>query len=336
MNLKEEELMTLREEVKHLTTLAESSKVSLAAVEKELEMIKLEKMHNEQRMNLERKRLEESENKCILAEKEAKRQSELSEKARESAASAEREKLEVERVAVERLGAIERLKSHIEDLARDKGALSAEVDKLRSSEQEAILKAASTEQRLEEREREMEELLQSAHEQRTNTVQVLESLLATERQARAEASARAEALSLQLQSTQGKLDVLQQELTTARLNETALETKMKAILAEQAGGTSRNKRPRVDELAQDMDLDVDNTPQRRRSTFMNSGNGASHPSAEENTPADSRESQDYLRFTVLKLKQELTAAGFAEELLQLRNPSKKDILNLYEKLVLKK
>ena len=335
MNLQEEELITLREELTHLKTLADSSKVSLAAVEKELEMIKLEKMHNEERMNLELRRLEESENKCILAEREAKRQAEISEKARETAALAEREKLEVERVAVERLGIIERLKSHIEDLARDKGALSSEVDKLRSSEQEAILKAASTEQRLEEREREMEDLLQSAHEQRANTVQVLESLLATERQARAEASARAEALSLQMQSTQGKLDALQQELTTVRLNETALETKMKAMLAEQAGGSSRNKRARVDESSQDMDLDID-TPQRRKSTFMNSGNGAAHPNTEENSTADLRESQDYLRFTVLKLKQELTAAGFAEELLQLRNPSKKDIVNLYEKLVLKK
>ena len=232
MNLQEEELITLREELTHLKTLADSSKVSLAAVEKELEMIKLKKMHNEERMNLELRRLEESENKCILAEREAKRQAEISEKARETAALAEREKLEVERVAVERLGIIERLKSHIEDLARDKGALSSEVDKLRSSEQEAILKAASTEQRLEEREREMEDLLQSAHEQRANTVQVLESLLATERQARAEASARAEALSLQMQSTQGKLDALQQELTTVRLNETALETKMKAMLVK--------------------------------------------------------------------------------------------------------
>ena len=46
--------------------------------------------------------------------------------------------------------------------------------------------------------------------------------------------------------------------------------------------------------------------------------------------------QEHLKYTIAKLKQELTAPGYVQELLQLRNPSKKDILDLYEKLILKK
>lgn len=342
MDSQEEELVTLRAESRRLQNLLDAGKASLSSAEKELEIIKQEKAHNDERLITELKRLQESEEKCRLVEREAKRACEIADRARETATSVEREKLEVERVAVERLASIERLKRHIEDLAREKGLMSSELDKLRSSEQEAVLKAASSERRLEEREKEMEELLQSAHEQRTNTVQVLESLLATERQARAEANTRAEALSLQMQNTQGRVDALQQELTTVRLNETALETKLKAVLAEQGGGagSSRNKRHRGDESLQDMDLDTDHTPRRRSHISIAENGMPAHLLAEEtstgvndNAPFDS---QDYVKFTIAKLKQELTAAGYAEELLQLRNPSKKDILNLYEKLVLKK
>ncbi|OWM77423.1 hypothetical protein CDL15_Pgr016820 [Punica granatum] len=41
--------------------------------------------------------------------------------------------------------------------------------------------------------------------------------------------------------------------------------------------------------------------------------------------------EDYTKFTVLKLKQELRKHNFGAELLQLKKPSKKDILSLYEK-----
>ncbi|MCO5582076.1 hypothetical protein L7F22_035967 [Adiantum nelumboides] len=337
MDSQEGELVTLRAELRHLQTLLDAGRASLSSAEKELEIIKQEKVHIDERRLTELKRLEEAEEKCRVAENEAKRASGIADKSREAASLAEREKLEVERLSVERLASIERLKRHIEDLAREKGLVSAELDSLRSSEQEAVLKAASAERRLEEREKEMEELLHSAHEQRTNTVQVLESLLATERQARAEANARAEALSLQMQNTQAMLDALQQELTTVRLNETALETKLKAFLTEQGGiGSSRSKRPRVDDSIQDMELDADHNL-RRRGYAGNAENGMpaedTSAGAIDNNPSDM---QDYAKFTIAKLKQELTAAGYAEDLLQLRNPSKKDILGLYEKLVLKK
>jgi hypothetical protein len=61
------------------------------------------------------------------------------------------------------------------------------------------------EQQLDEREREMAQLLRASHEQRAKTVEGFEGLLASERAAKAEASRRSETLSLQLQMTRGEL-----------------------------------------------------------------------------------------------------------------------------------
>lgn len=114
------------------------------------------------------------------------------------------------------------------------------------TERDAISRVTLLERRLEEREREMEVLLNSSQEQRAKTVEGFESLLASERAAKAEASLRAESLSLQIQTMQGELDVLQAQLTTVRNHETALETKVRAFADTPPGnspaGPSRAKR----------------------------------------------------------------------------------------------
>ena len=48
------------------------------------------------------------------------------------------------------------------------------------------------------------------------------------------------------------------------------------------------------------------------------------------------EPMNYKRFTIAKLKQKLTEAGFGMEVLQARNPNKKELVGLYEKLILNK
>jgi len=68
--------------------------------------------------------------------------------------------------------------------------------------------------------------LTSNNGERSTTVQALQSLLDTEHAAHAEANNRVEALSLQLQSAQAKIDKLQQELTKVCINETALDSKL--------------------------------------------------------------------------------------------------------------
>ncbi|KAJ0961571.1 hypothetical protein J5N97_001322 [Dioscorea zingiberensis] len=96
---------------------------------------------------------------------------------------------------------------------------------------------------------------------------------------------------------------------------------------------------------QDMDVDIEVKGRKRSKTttsplkFTQTEDGASafHGDDDKNPSQQTEEieTEDYMKFTVIKLKQELTKHGFGGELLQLKNPNKKDILALYEKLVLK-
>lgn len=335
------EISSLKLEIKELGEKLEAVNAKAQSFEREARMLEQEKIHLEQKYRSEFDRFEEVQERCKIAEKEAKRATELADKARAEAVSAQKEKNEIHRLAMERLAQIERAERHIENLERQKTDLADEVQSLQVSEVEALSKVTLLEGMVEEREKEIESLMKSNNEQRASTVQVLEGLLESERAARAEANNRAEALSVQLQSTQGKLDLLQQQLTSVRLNETALDGKLKSA--------SHGKRSRVDdfdlgiESVQDMDVNerITRGNKRSRSTtsplkFTQSEDGGSIFKANEDNNSQQTNPEDYTKFTVQKLKQELTKHNYGAELLQLRNPNKRDILALYEKHVLQK
>lgn len=335
------EISSLKLEIKELGEKLEAVNAKAQSFEREARMLEQEKIHLEQKYRSEFDRFEEVQERCKIAEKEAKRATEMADKARAEAVSAQKEKNEIHRLAMERLAQIERAERHIENLERQKTDLADEVQSLRVSEVEALSKVTLLEGMVEEREKEIESLMKSNNEQRASTVQVLEGLLESERAARAEANNRAEALSVQLQSTQGKLDLLQQQLTSVRLNETALDGKLKSA--------SHGKRSRVDdfdlgiESVQDMDVNerITRGNKRSRSTtsplkFTQSEDGGSIFKANEDNNSQQTNPEDYTKFTVQKLKQELTKHNYGAELLQLRNPNKRDILALYEKHVLQK
>ncbi|KAG0465590.1 hypothetical protein HPP92_019754 [Vanilla planifolia] len=332
------EKLSLKEEISNLTELLDSVRAKVHSHEKELEMLEQEKNHLLEKYLSERKNLDAAEKRCEDAEREAKKAMELADHARVEVAAAQKEKNEAQHLAIERLTSIERAKRQVETLERENLKLSEDMARLYSSEVELTSKVDFLERKLEERDKGIEEMLSRSNEQRSSTVHVLESLLATERSALAEANARAEALSLQLQATQSKLDVLQQELTSARFTETALDSKLR----------TEGKRSRLDffqatESVQDMDIDAETLRGKKRSKSTTSPlklnsteDGGSVYKGTDGQGEEEKESEDYTKFTVLKLKQELTKLGFGAELLNLKNPNKKDILSLYAKLVLKK
>ncbi|KAK9085392.1 hypothetical protein Sjap_025803 [Stephania japonica] len=340
------ELSTLKFKISELDEKLESAKERAQSFEREAKMLEQEKIHIEEKYLSEFKRFEEIQDRCRSAEKEAKKATEMADKARAEGAAAQKEKSKFQQLAMEKSAHIERAERQIENLERMKADLLVEVERYRVSEMEAVSKVALLEGRVEEREKEIESLLESNNEQRTSTVQVLESLLETERAARAEANNRAEALSMQLQATQGKLDLLQQELTSVRLNETALGSKLKTV--------SHGKRTRQDnydpafESVQDMDVDrndkVSQGRKRSKSTnspltafkYTHTEDGGSVFKGGDDNSSQQTETDDYTKFTVAKLKQELTKHGFGAEFLQLKSPNKKDLLALYEKHVIKK
>lgn len=335
------EISSLKFEIKELVEKLEAANNKSQSYEREARILEQEKNHLEQKYRSEFNRFEEVQERCKIAEKEAKRATDVADKARTEAVTAQKEKNEIQRLAMERLSLIERSERHIENLERQKTDLADDVERSRASEMDALSRVALLEARVEEREKEIESLLKSNNEQRASTVQVLESLLETERAARAEATHRAESLSVQLQASQARLDALQQELTSVRLNETALDSKLKTA--------SHGKRYRVDdyemgvESVQDMDGSdkVNRVNKRSRSTSSPLKNthpedGGSVIKTSDDDRSQQTNTEDYTKFTIPKLKQELTKHNFGAELLQLRNPNKKDILALYEKHVLSK
>ncbi|XP_062160855.1 uncharacterized protein LOC133868068 [Alnus glutinosa] len=335
------ELSSVRLEIKELNEKLDSVNDKAKSFEREARILEQEKIHLEQKYVSEFKRFDEVQERCKIAEREAKRATEVADKARAESGIAQKEKGEMQRLAMERFAQIERAERQIENLERQKNDLANEVERIRVSEMDALSKVALLEARVEEREKEIESLLASNNEQRASTVQALQSLLDSERAAHVEANNRADALSLQLQAAQAKIDILQQEFTKVRLNETALDSKLKTA--------SHGKRPRVDdfemgvESVQDMDTTdkIMRANKKTKSTTsplktMPSEDGGSVFRGNEDNNSQHSNPEDYTKFTVQKLKQELTKHNFGAELLQLRNPNKKDILALYEKCVLQK
>uniref|UniRef100_A0A0E0DYK3 GB1/RHD3-type G domain-containing protein n=1 Tax=Oryza meridionalis TaxID=40149 RepID=A0A0E0DYK3_9ORYZ len=336
------ETAALKDEIRELTGKLEFLRDRVVSFEKQARMLEQEKNHLQEKFLSECKKYDEAEERYKAAEREAKRATELSDVARTEAVTAQKEKDEAQRLSMEKLAVIERIQRQVDRLEQEKVNLLDEVQKMRKSETDALSKVALLESRVAEREKEIEELMIQSNEQRSSTVHVLESLLSTERAARAEANKRAEALSLQLQSTQSKLDVLHQELTSVRLVETALDSKLRT--------TTHGKRLRENEVGmesvQDMDIDRPERSRKRSKSntsplkhFQSEDGGSVHmgeDSVTVSTDTKDGNPDGYKKLTIAKLKEELTKHGFGAQLLELKNPNKKDILALYKKLVLGK
>lgn len=330
------EISSLRIEIKELSEKLKIENAKTQSYEREAMVFQQEKNHLEQKYETEFKRFDEVQERCKIAEREAARATEVADKTRAEAGMAQKEKSEMQRLAMERLTQIERAKTRIESLGREKDNLEAELQRVRDSEKDALTRAVKLEEKVQQREKDLEALLDKDKTHRRNSAQILEQLLETEREAHAQANNRAEALSLQLQSAQAKIDSLHQELTKFRLNETAYDGKLNTA--------SHGKRMRVDDdFGDDMEVSprIAKVAKRTRSTSsplkytQPEDGGSVFEGAEENLSQRTNE-EDYRKFTVQKLKQELTKHNYGDQLLRLKNPNKKDIIALYEKCVLQK
>ncbi|XP_073028025.1 uncharacterized protein [Primulina eburnea] len=336
------ETSTLKVKMKELIEKVEHANTVAQSAESKAKILEQEKIYLEQKYQTQFNRFEELHERCKAAEIQAKRATELADEARAEAISAQKDKSDFQRVAMERLAQIERAERYAESLERQKTDLANEVERYKAAGRDALFKVEMLEERVREREKEIETHLQSSNNQRKNTVQVLESLLESERVAHAEANNRAEALSVQLQVTQGKLDALSQEFNTLRFSE-------KATLDSKPRTASHVKRGRTDEYEVGIDSVHDTGTNDRAAQvnkraksntsplkFTSPEDGGSVFKGDEDAGSQQTSSEDYTKFTVQKLKQELTKHNFGAELLQLRNPNKKDILALYEKCILQR
>lgn len=92
--------------------------------------------------------------------------------------------------------------------------------------------------------------------------------------------------------------------------------------------------------AQEMDIDTGGLLKRQRNFDNGSSMGAEveegGSAATSSEVVKEPENTNYHKFTIMKLKQKMTEAGFGAEVLQTRNSSKKDLVVLYERLILHK
>ncbi|KAJ6396832.1 hypothetical protein OIU77_021790 [Salix suchowensis] len=338
------EISSLKLEIKVLVEKLETANAKAQSYDQEARILEQEKIHLEQRYQSEFERFAEVQERCNRSEKECKRATELADRARADAVSAQKEKSEFQKLAIERVAQIERAQRHVESLDRQKNNLASELERVRVSELEAVSKVSLLEARVEEREKEIESLLKSNNEERASTVKALQDLLEDERKAHSVANKRAEDFSLQLEAARAKLDALQQEFTSVRLNESALDNKLKAA--------SHGKRFRTDNVemgvgsVQDAGTNDRRVNKRSRSTtspvmLTHPEDGGSVFKGDDDDNQSQQTSQqtgqeDYKKFTVQKLRQELTKHNFGAELLQLRSSNKKEVLALYEKCFLRK
>lgn len=340
------ELSTLKTELRHSHAEFESRVSTTVNLRKDLDKARQDKQHAEQRMAEALKRMEEAERHWKIAEKREKFASEAADKARNDSSATEKEKLESQRLAVERLAAIERLERRCESLEREKDDLTQTLHQLKLSEKEAFSRLTTLENRIEEREKEMEKLLRSSNEQRMKTVEAFEALLDSERKAKMEAAMRAETLSVQLTTVQGDLDALQTQFMSVRNHETALDTKLKSyadVSTVSPGDYTMRTKRRMEDTVVDMEgteVDKASTQKSKREKFTNSssreetneGHNSNEVTRDNHTPLTM---EDYHKMTVAKLKEKLTEAGHGEELTQIKgSATKRDIIAVYEKHML--
>lgn len=330
------ELASLKLALRETTDKLDSANSKALAYEKEANKLEQEKIRMEQKYRSEFQSFDEVKERCKVAEIEAKRATELADKARTDAVTSQKEKSESQKLAMERLAQIERADRQVENLERQRTDLEDELHRLRVSEMEAVSKVTILEARVEEREKEIESLLKTTNEQRAHNVKSLEKLLDEERKAHIAANRRAEALSLELQAAQASVDNLQQELAQARLKETALENKVRAA------SSSRGKRTRME----DVDMDIGETSDRilKTNKRARSSRGDDHGPTDEGDEdfhsqqdnGEEDEVEDYRKLTVQNLKHELTKYDCGHLLLNRGHQNKKEILALYETHVLPK
>jgi chromosome segregation ATPase len=274
------------------------------------------------------RRMQESEDKRKIAERDSKRAIEAAEKSRAESIAVERENLEAQKLAAERMSTVERTQRRCAQLEKERNELIQSLSQTRDMQQEACARVAKLEAQQEERENEMAGLLGSSKDQRAKTVETFEKLLASERAAKAEASHRAEALSLQIQNMQAQIDSLQGQLTAVRNHETALETRVRGLT---------DTPPGYEPAAQDMEID---TGEYKRNRIDQFNNGSNFYEGEEGgsaaTSSEIPDTTNYKKLTMAKLKQRLTEAGFGEDVLAARNANKKELVELYERLMLNK
>ncbi|KAJ6289694.1 hypothetical protein OIU78_025589 [Salix suchowensis] len=317
------ELSALKLQLKNLTDKYESVKTAAHALEMQAQILVQDGTQMEQKYLTESRRFEEANERCKVTAEEVKVANKFVETAQSDVLAAQNSKWDASQLAIERLVQMETAQKQIEDLERQKGDLTCEVDRLRISEVNAISRVALLEAMVKERDQEVEALKMKCEKR-------LSSMLGENIMANG---------SLHADPQQRKLVSPQVELSPDCSNETALDSEMKT--------NAWGKRSRLEVLnagqdsVQDMDINEEIARESKKPKMALkkcTTTEVENSDVKANEDSDDRKagSRSYVRLTVLKMQQELAELGFAADLLELKSSKKKDVYALYKRLVLKK
>lgn len=118
-----EETESLRSELRHVQQELEGTKSLSITLRRDLAKADEDKSYAEQRMNECIRRMEEAEHMRKIAERDSKRAIEAAEASRAEAANEERGKLETQKLAAERMTAVERTQRRCESLEQERDEL---------------------------------------------------------------------------------------------------------------------------------------------------------------------------------------------------------------------
>ena len=116
--------------------------------EKDVLVIQQDINHLKKKYNTDFLKFEEVQERYEIAEKEVVRATEVADKARAEANLAQKEMSEMQRLAIERLAHIERAERKIENLEREKDNLEGELQRVRDSEKDALVRVSTLEEKV--------------------------------------------------------------------------------------------------------------------------------------------------------------------------------------------
>lgn len=298
---------------------------SVQLVEKQAEMLVQDGTQLEQKYVTELKRFDETRGKCKVSQEEIIIANEFIEAARSQLLTAQNELRSTQLLAAERLSRIEIEHRRAAILQRQNDELAAKVERLLVSEANATSKVALLDTVVKEKDKEIESLKQK-HES------VNQSL--------AESIKMPKTPSLEPGTQEGKTErfLLDSDYSTepaiGAANETPVHAKRLRLEVSDMSFDSSQDAVIDENMVRELKKPKLETPLQKCTFTQDEDSVLQQNEGGSETPNAS--SADFSKYTIKKLRQEICQNGFTDELLALKNPKKKDIVALYEKLVMKK
>lgn len=322
------ESLDLTSQIRELNDMLQSTNTRIESLRKEAQLLVQRKTQLNEQFLTEQKIVQDLHQECQNFKNQAKLANESADKARMKELAAQNERNDFQLLAVERLGQIENAGERIKSLEREKMQLLDKIEKHTLSSQRSKSKLAILQATIKEKEDQIESLMNLNNKQMQNLVQV--------HRISSKIEDAAEASYAQITLEENNENFLWQESTPAFLDETVTDSRGKRSRPLEAPGEDSSMEQSMETFDGIVGANKRARPMMTPVRCTMSEDVSFSEGAEGISPGSKADTGNYMKFTVPRLRAELTEQGFGDELQQLGSRKKKDVLELYEKLILHK